>query len=131
MHAIDSLVRERAVTCGADRTVRLWKVVDDSQLVFRANTTAPCLDCVAMVRMPPPIHDNQPHHHPALCVRLSASATPPHRVWWACVVRPQVDEKHFVTGSQGGELALWFVGRKKPMVSVPTAHGGEGMCMPW
>ena len=83
VHAIDSLVRERAVTCGADRTVRLWKVVDDSQLVFRANTTAPCLDCVAMVRMPPPlpVHVNQPHHHlSALRVRLSASTTPPHSV---------------------------------------------------
>ena len=86
IQSIDSLVRERAVTCGADRTVRLWKVVDESQLVFRGTADAPSMDCVAMV-----------------------------------------DEKHFVSGAQGGEVALWFVGKKKPMATIPVAHGTTGM----
>ena len=34
---IDSLLRERAVTCGNDRTVRVWKVVEESQLVFHGH----------------------------------------------------------------------------------------------
>lgn len=46
-----------------------------------------------------------------------------------CAALAQVDEKHFVTGSQGGELALWFVGRKKPMVTVSEAHGSAGACL--
>lgn len=34
--SIDSLRGEAAVTCGGrDRTVRYWKVVDETQLVFR------------------------------------------------------------------------------------------------
>ena len=34
---IDSLSRDRAVTCGGrDRTLRVWKVVEESQLVFNA-----------------------------------------------------------------------------------------------
>ena len=34
---IDSLVRDRAVTSGGrDRSVRLWKIPEESQLVFRA-----------------------------------------------------------------------------------------------
>lgn len=34
--AIDSLQKERAVTCGSrDRTCRMWKIVEESQLVFR------------------------------------------------------------------------------------------------
>ena len=33
--AIDSLSRDRAVTAGGrDRTLRVWKVVEESQLVF-------------------------------------------------------------------------------------------------
>ena len=45
---IASLFRERAVTCGArDMTVRLWKVPEESQLVFTSSPTS--LDCVAMI----------------------------------------------------------------------------------
>lgn len=37
--AIDTLYRERCVTVGArDRTCRLWKIVEESQLVFRGVT---------------------------------------------------------------------------------------------
>lgn len=36
--AIDSLTRERAVTCGGrDRSVRIWKVLEESQLVFHGH----------------------------------------------------------------------------------------------
>jgi ribosomal RNA-processing protein 9 len=35
---IDSLVRERAITAGGnDRTVRVWKVIEESQLVFHGH----------------------------------------------------------------------------------------------
>lgn len=34
---IDSLMKERCITCGArDRSVRLWKIVEESQLLFNA-----------------------------------------------------------------------------------------------
>ncbi|VDP24117.1 unnamed protein product [Soboliphyme baturini] len=36
--SIDCLSRERAVTCGSrDRTVRIWKIPEESQLIFRAH----------------------------------------------------------------------------------------------
>lgn len=36
--AIDSLTRERAVTCGGrDRSVRIWKIVEESQLIFHGH----------------------------------------------------------------------------------------------
>lgn len=45
---VDSFVKERAVSCGRDGTMRLYKVLDGSQLVFRrARTTS--IDAVAMV----------------------------------------------------------------------------------
>ena len=34
---IDCLSRERPVTSGSDRTVRVWKIVDESQLVFHGH----------------------------------------------------------------------------------------------
>jgi len=46
---IDSLLKDRAVsTGGRDRTVRLWKIPEESQLVFRAHNT-PSLDCISMI----------------------------------------------------------------------------------
>ncbi len=44
-----SVVRgqERAVTVGHDHTCRVWKVAEESQLIFRAH--APALDTVAYV----------------------------------------------------------------------------------
>lgn len=47
---VDALSKERAVSCGADRTARLWKIRDESHLVFRASKTSNVMDCVKMVR---------------------------------------------------------------------------------
>ena len=47
--AIGATRKERAVTCGRDRTCRLWKVSEDSQLVFHAAATAGSLECAALV----------------------------------------------------------------------------------
>jgi len=35
---LDSLQADRALTCGSDRTCRIWKIPEESQLVFRGNT---------------------------------------------------------------------------------------------
>jgi ribosomal RNA-processing protein 9 len=45
---LDSLVKERALSCGRDGTLRLYKILDGSQLVFRRALTT-SLDAVAMV----------------------------------------------------------------------------------
>lgn len=47
VNAVDSLLRDRAVTCGRDRTVRMWKIRDESQLVFNGHKGS--IDCVKMV----------------------------------------------------------------------------------
>jgi ribosomal RNA-processing protein 9 len=38
--AVDSLTRERCVTSSSDKTVRVWKVVEETQMVFRAEQKA-------------------------------------------------------------------------------------------
>jgi len=46
---IDSFIKERCVTCGArDRSVRMWKIVEESQLVFNG-THFDSIDCISML----------------------------------------------------------------------------------
>lgn len=46
--SVDVLQKERAVSCGQDGTVRLYKVVEGSQLVFRKSLTT-SIDAVSML----------------------------------------------------------------------------------
>ncbi|ODH50957.1 hypothetical protein GX48_02918 [Paracoccidioides brasiliensis] len=87
--AIDSMALDQCVSVGArDRTARLWKVVDETQLVFRGGSSKGSsyvegsLDCVAV--LPP---------------------------------------THFVTGSDSGAISLWSIHKKKPLYTIPQAHG--------
>jgi len=39
-----------------------------------------------------------------------------------------INEEHFVTGGQDGMVAVWGVTKKKPLCSVPRAHGVDPAC---
>lgn len=87
--SVASMMTDQCVSVGArDRTARLWKVVDETQLVFRGESSKKeeyqtnNLDCVATI---PPTH--------------------------------------FVTGSDSGALSLWSIHKKKPLYTIPLAHG--------
>lgn len=83
------MMADQCISVGArDRTARLWKVIDETQLVFRGDSSKKeeyqnnTIDCVAVI---PPTH--------------------------------------FVTGSDSGSLSLWSIHKKKPLFTVPLAHG--------
>ncbi|KAJ5569854.1 uncharacterized protein N7459_009284 [Penicillium hispanicum] len=87
--SVAAMAIDQCVSVGArDRTARLWKVVDETQLVFRggASKNAPYresnIDCIAPL--------------------------PPN---------------HFVTGSDSGSISLWSIHKKKPLFTIPLAHG--------
>ncbi|KAH8428702.1 ribosomal RNA-processing protein RRP9 [Aspergillus melleus] len=86
--SVAAMTIDECISVGArDRTARLWKVVDESQLVFRGGSKNASyqennLDCVAP--LPP---------------------------------------THFVTGSDSGALSLWSIHKKKPLHTIPLAHG--------
>ncbi|RPB27406.1 WD40 repeat-like protein [Terfezia boudieri ATCC MYA-4762] len=100
---ITALANERCVTVGArDRTARLWKIVDETQLVFRGSGeskkrkgsdgdyfTEGSMDCVTMI-----------------------------------------DEEHFVTGSDNGSISFWTINKKKPIFTVSVAHGKPDPLLP-
>ncbi|XP_062523140.1 U3 small nucleolar RNA-interacting protein 2-like [Corticium candelabrum] len=46
-----------------------------------------------------------------------------HRSSIDCI--KQINEDHFISGSQDGSLALWSLYKKKPTALVPVAHGGS------
>ena len=46
---VDGGSKERAVSCGDDKTVRLWKVPEESQLMFRGKTLDVSIDSVRML----------------------------------------------------------------------------------
>eukprot|EP00697_Spironema_sp_BW2_P014623 gnl/Spiro4/5100_TR2548_c0_g1_i1.p1 gnl/Spiro4/5100_TR2548_c0_g1~~gnl/Spiro4/5100_TR2548_c0_g1_i1.p1 ORF type:complete len:456 (-),score=74.07 gnl/Spiro4/5100_TR2548_c0_g1_i1:72-1439(-) len=46
---VDALARERALTCGGDRTVRLWKIPEETHLLFHSPITSVSLDCAALL----------------------------------------------------------------------------------
>lgn len=44
------IYRERLITAGSqDRTVRLWKVPEDSHLIFNGYSSCVSIDCVALI----------------------------------------------------------------------------------
>ncbi|RAH82657.1 WD40 repeat-like protein [Aspergillus japonicus CBS 114.51] len=85
---VAAMTIDQCISVGArDRTARLWKVIEEQQLIFRggsknASYQESNIDCVA------PLPPNQ-----------------------------------FVTGSDSGSLSLWSVHKKKPLFTIPLAHG--------
>lgn len=42
-----------------------------------------------------------------------------------------LDEEHFISGSDNGSLCVWSVLKKKPLCTVPEAHGSENEVPRW
>ena len=103
---IDALAQERCVSIGAqDRTARLWKVSEESQLVFRGGA-------VSKKALPAGIDPRSLLHERSM-----------DRV-------AMVDDDLFVTGSDNGALALWSLQKKKPVYIEPMAHGLDPALQP-
>lgn len=47
VHAVDALHKERVVSSGRDRSVRMWKIPEETHLMFYGNSGS--MDCVKMV----------------------------------------------------------------------------------
>ncbi|KAL4775531.1 WD40-repeat-containing domain protein [Aspergillus nidulans var. acristatus] len=86
--SVAAMTIDQCISVGArDRTARLWKVVEESQLIFRGGSSKNTykennIDCIAP--LPP---------------------------------------THFVTGSDNGSISLWSIHKKKPLHTIPHAHG--------
>lgn len=94
---IAALAQERCVSVGGrDRTARVWKVAEESQLVFRGGGG-----------------EKKSRHSSSKPTALEGSID---RV--ACI-----DEEMFITGGDNGNLSLWVNHKKKPIHTLSLAHG--------
>lgn len=103
---IDALAHERCISVGArDRTARLWKVAEETQLVFRGGG---------------PGSSEKKKDKAALTIDPLSNA---HEGSMDRIA--MLDEELFVTGSDNGSIALWSTQKKKPLFTLARAHGVE------
>lgn len=98
---VAALAQERCISVGArDRTARLWKVVEETQLVFRGGGGT------GEKRSRGGSSSHAPKVHEGSMDRVA-----------------MIDEDMFVTGSDNGSISLWIQHKKKPIFTIPLAHG--------
>jgi len=108
---VSALAKEICVTVGArDRTARYWKVVEESQLVFRGGGAGgksrgtKGADRDSGIEL---LAEEKPYNEGSM-----------DRV--TCI-----DDETFITGSDNGSLSLWNIHKKKAVFTYPLAHGLE------
>ena len=104
---------EKFVSVGSrDRTARLFKVVEEQQLVFRGGGGGG--------------GGNKGKRKDSANGELDIEEEDTTRYEEGSIDRVAlIDEETFVTGSDNGSLALWSVLRKKPVFTIPLAHGTD------
>lgn len=112
---VAALSREQCISVGArDRTARLWKVVEETQLVFRGGGSG------GADRRKQQARDKGNEGELDLRAYQEGSID---RV-------ALIDEETFVTGSDNGAISLWTLHKKKPVFTVRAAHGLDPMLKP-
>lgn len=107
-----ALAQERCVSVGArDRTARLWKVAEETQLVFRGGGGGGR-------------NIDEKNRRSQGLKDIYSSDIPPRGYLEGSIDRVAlIDEETFITGSDNGALSLWTLHKKKPVFTVPLAHG--------
>lgn len=114
---ISALAMERCVTVGArDRTAMLWKIPDETRLTFRGGDDGKKLLKKWMKENAVEKEDGT--------VEYPDESTAPNFVSEGSIdVVSMIDDSHFVTGSDNGNLCLWSTSKKKPVYIERVAHG--------
>lgn len=132
--SVDSFAKERAVSCGRDGTMRLYKVLDGSQLVFRRSLTS-SLDAVAMVNEQRFIsggddgavslwHVNK--KRPVSTVANAHGAGTGADAWISCVAAGRNSDLA-ASGAGDGLVRLWECADRPPSLKpVTTVRTGPG-----
>ncbi|BFZ63476.1 pre-rRNA processing protein [Saitoella coloradoensis] len=109
---IAALAQERCISVGArDRTARVWKIVEETQLVLRGDGPG---EGKKRKQREGPNGEVLDYSHPEGSMDTVA----------------QVDEEHFLTGSDNGSISLWTLQKKKAQFTWPTAHGLDEQLKP-
>ena len=119
---------ERCVSVGArDRTARVWKVVEETQLVFRGGGGGGGGGAAATTKSV--LENGNPHHQqqpPTMGTINGTNGAEPHPKSYTegSIDRiTLIDNETFIPGSDNGTLSLWSLHKKKPLFTYPLAHG--------
>lgn len=114
---ISALAMERCVTVGArDRTAMLWKIPDETRLTFRGGDEPQKL----LRRW---MKENAKEGEDGEVKYPDESEAPLFFCEGSIDVVSMVDDSHFITGSDNGNICLWSLAKKKPIFTERIAHG--------
>lgn len=122
IQGIDALYQNRALTCGGDRTVRLWKVADETQLMFNGHSSS--IDCIKMSNEESFFTGSQDG---SVSLWSTAKKKPhcsvrdAHSGKWVTAVGARLFSDVVASGSSDGYLKLWKStnNRLSPMQAIP------------
>ncbi|CCK68428.1 ribosomal RNA-processing protein RRP9 KNAG_0A07760 [Huiozyma naganishii CBS 8797] len=114
---ISALAMERCVSVGArDKTAMLWKIPDETRLTFRGGDNPEKLLKKWMKTNAVEKEDGEIEYP-------DESQAPVFFCEGSIDVVSMVDDSHFVTGSDNGNIHLWSTGKKKPIFTERAGHG--------
>ncbi|KAG0684531.1 pre-rRNA processing protein [Pichia californica] len=107
---ITALGLERCVTVGSrDRTAMLWKIADETRLTFRGGDSNEKFNN----------NNNKKKNNNNEIIEKQ------EKIYFEgsidCV--SMIDDSHFVTGSDNGNISLWSLNKKKPLFTKRISHG--------
>ncbi|KAI0633990.1 WD40 repeat-like protein [Trametes polyzona] len=110
--SIDALRAETAVSAGGrDKTVRFWKVPEETQLVFRGGGGSKWYD------------DFDGMDEDEESKRPKEDSKSERFVEGSIECVAMIDETTFVSGGDSGSISLWSTQKKKPIYTQAVAHG--------
>ncbi|OCH84561.1 WD40 repeat-like protein [Obba rivulosa] len=116
--SLDALRAETAVsTGGRDKTVRFWKVPEESQLVFRGGGRSSWVDDLDL---PGEGDEDEVEQRRK---RKAGDKLEERFVEGSIECVAMLDENTFVSGGDSGSLSLWATQKKKPVFTQALAHG--------
>ncbi|KAJ2914602.1 hypothetical protein MD484_g5848, partial [Candolleomyces efflorescens] len=123
---LDALRGDTCVSVGArDKTVRYWKIVDETQLVFRGGGRSRIREVLEGGLKADEEGDGAESDSgmPRSSKRQERKDYIEGSLDCVCMV----DETTFLSGGDSGSISLWSTQKKKPIFTQPLAHGLDEM----
>lgn len=121
---ISALGQERCLTVGSrDRSALLWKIADETRLTFRGGDSEKVIKQVREAKERETLGDDEINNEEVSKfkdIMLEGSID-------TCAM---IDDSHFLTGSDNGNISLWSVSRRRPLAVVREAHGKDNALTP-